>query len=541
MALPFHSPTSLLGDEFTSIRSFLMVTFLAAGALFVASRAKPSPVAKIPGPSSPSWIFGNLLQLVFPRIYGEFEFEWQKTYGPVYRIKGVFGEDRLMVSDPVALQRITNDRSFIRVASQRKMGQLVFGEGSVFCIEGEQHRRLRAALSPAFSPAVVRSFSPIFAEVAQRIVHEWDKACSAGSPVRIDVCEVLDRATLDIISEAALGSPLNTVENPQHPLAQSHLKVLSAAFGRTKNDLIVDVIVAKIPSLILHALVLLPSAAFRALRNFRGVTDRMSSRLLREKTELQQSGLDQSNDMLGILITGISDARKKNMTADELAEQIRLILLAGQDTSANALAWCLYELAKDGDYQQKLRAEIQMSRGSARGMDYDSMPLLNALLKETLRVYPAAAYMDRVASEDSVIPLAYEITTTAGERISQLPVKKGQHIAVAIASYQKFEPVWGSDADQYRPSRWLDGIPCKGQALGPYSHLLSFAGGNRPCPGWRFSLSEMQIILSDLVANFSFAPSPDDPVRPQYAGVFSPVTKEGVKGVPLLVERISHS
>ena len=70
-------------------------------------------------------------------------------------------------------------------------------------------------------------------------------------------------------------------------------------------------------------------------------------------------------------------------------------------------------------------------------MDYDSMPLLNALLKETLRVYPAAAYMDRVASEDSVIPLAYEITTTAGERISQLPVKKGQHIAVAIASYQK--------------------------------------------------------------------------------------------------------
>lgn len=94
-------------------------------------------------------------------------------------------------------------------------------------------------------------------------------------------------------------------------------------------------------------------------------------------------------------------------------------------------------MAKDGDYQQKLRAEIQMSRGSAQGMDYDSMPLLNALLKETLRVYPAAAYMERVASEDSVIPLAYEITTTAGERISQLPVKKGQHIAVAIASYQK--------------------------------------------------------------------------------------------------------
>ncbi|KAJ7194668.1 cytochrome P450 [Mycena pura] len=186
MAFQFHFPSSPLGDEFTLLRGFLAL--LAAGAFFVGSSTlKSSPVAKLPGPSAPSWIFGNMLQMVFPRVYGEFEFKWQKTFGPVYRIKGLFGEDRLMVSDPAALQRIINDRTFVRTPSQWKMGQIVFGEGSVFCAEGEQHRRLRAALSPAFSPAVVRSFSPIFSEVAQRIVHEWDKACSAGSPVRIDV------------------------------------------------------------------------------------------------------------------------------------------------------------------------------------------------------------------------------------------------------------------------------------------------------------------------------------------------------------------
>jgi hypothetical protein len=71
-------------------------------------------------------------------------------------------------------------------------------------------------------------------------------------------------------------------------------------------------------------------------------------------------------------------------------------------------------------------------------MEYDSLPLLNAFLKETLRFYPAAPYLERVAGEDLVIPLASEITTISGERISNLPVKKGQFIAVAIASYQRY-------------------------------------------------------------------------------------------------------
>jgi hypothetical protein len=71
-------------------------------------------------------------------------------------------------------------------------------------------------------------------------------------------------------------------------------------------------------------------------------------------------------------------------------------------------------------------------------MEYDSLPLLNAFLKETLRFYPAAPYLERVAGEDLVIPLTSEIMTTSGERISHLPVKKGQFIAVAIASYQRY-------------------------------------------------------------------------------------------------------
>ncbi|KAJ6541691.1 cytochrome P450 [Mycena capillaripes] len=503
---------------------FLLAIGLVASLVFFTSKSRSSLVARLPGPPAPSWIYGNMLQLVFPSVYGEFEHEWQKKYGALYRIKGIFGEDRLMVSDPVALQHIINSRSFIRAPTQLQMGKLVFGERSVYCAEGEDHRRIRAALNPGFSSSVVRSFLPIFSDVAGRIVQEWDQLCSPGSPTLVNVCDMLDHATLDIISEAALGLPLNTISDPKHPLAQSHLHVLSTALSRTKKDIFGDAVLPYIPTFILRDAVHLPTAAFRALQSFRSVTDAMGSNLIRTKTEEQKTGHAEGNDVLSILIKDLS-GRKHKLTASELAEQIRVILLGGQDTSADALAWCLYELAKNPEYQQKLRAEIELHRSSANGQkEYDSMPLLNAFIKEVLRVYPAAPYLERVAGEDLVIPLESEITTTSGEHISHLPVKKGQFIAVAIASYQRMEALWGSNADEFKPSRWLDGDPCKGKALGPYAHLIL----------------EMQVILAELVLNFSFRLSEDDPVRPLYAGILVPITRKGDKGLLLFIERVSH-
>ncbi|KAJ7292658.1 cytochrome P450 [Mycena rebaudengoi] len=529
-------------NHLNSIPNPIFVAALLVVPVFILSLLRylrQSAVASIPGPSAPSWIYGNMLEFVFPSINGEHEFRWQKQYGPTYRIKGVFGEDRLIISDPTALKHImNNNRDFVRAPTQFQMGKLVFGERSVYCAEGEDHRRLRAVMSPGFSASVVKSFLPIFSDVAERIACEWDRLCTPSTPVLVNVCKMLDHGTLDVISEAALGSPLNTVADPMHPLAQSHLHVLSTALSRTPKDLFADVLLPYIPTFILRGAMHLPTRAFRALRSFRSVTDAMGARFMEEKSQLPQTGVEQDTDIMSILIADASGQRKKT-TAGELAEQIRVILLGGQDTSAVALAWCLYELAKDPVYQQNLRAEIQAHR-SKPTVDYDTMPLLNALLKETLRMYPAAPYLERAAARDAVIPLEYAVTTPAGARISQLPVQKGQFIAVAVAAYQRLEAIWGADADEFKPSRWLSGNPSKGQSLGPYANLLAFSGGYRVCAGWRFSVLEMQVILAELVAGFSFKLPDDCTVKPLYAGLLVPITNEGVKGLPLFIERISN-
>ncbi|KAF8181365.1 cytochrome P450 [Mycena galopus ATCC 62051] len=136
-------------------------------------------------------------------------------------------------------------------------------------------------------------------------------------------------------------------------------------------------------------------------------------------------------------------------------------------------------------FQQEIREEIQRTSVD-ENHDYSSMPLLTSLINEVLRLYPAFPLSERVATEDSILPLSKPIKTTTGVEISEIPIKKGQCVYVAIASYNRsraLTSVWGPDAHEFRPSRWLEKSPFSGPALGPYASLLTFFGGPAVCLG----------------------------------------------------------
>ncbi|KAJ7310834.1 hypothetical protein DFH08DRAFT_718578 [Mycena albidolilacea] len=108
----------------------------------------------IRGPPSPSWIFGetltpshhllltalnytgHMLQLMLPPTYGHYEFDWQKLYGPAYRLKGCFGQDRLMFSDPVSLQSILNSSHFAFGPTLENFLYLLFDDKSLVQVNG---------------------------------------------------------------------------------------------------------------------------------------------------------------------------------------------------------------------------------------------------------------------------------------------------------------------------------------------------------------------------------------------------------------------
>ncbi|KAJ7841213.1 cytochrome P450 [Mycena olivaceomarginata] len=480
-------------------------------AVYVALRRK-STIRTIPGPPSPSWIFGNMLQLFLPAEYGANEFAWLKSFGAVYRLKGCFGEDRLFVADPIALQYILNSPQFPHGPTQKNGIDLVFPNKCVMNNHGDTHKRLRAAMNVGFTSAAVRNFLPIFERVAQTMIEKLEE--SSGS--QMDVCPVLSEATLSTVSEAALGY---SIQDLDANLVDYNERMLTLASNQSAAQILADAVAVRLPKWVLRAATGLPTETFNIIRTAKSLANRLGERIIREKMNVARQGLAVETDAFDMLW---------------------ILLIGGQDTTSNTLAFGLLELARHPEFQEQLRAEIHASRATASSaISYDTMPLLNAFVKETLRVYPVGPIQERIATQDMVIPLADEITTTAGERINQIPVRKGQVLNIAIASYHRLESRWGKDALEFRPSRWLDGTISQGQAVGPYANLLTFLGGPRVCLGWRFAILEMQVFFAELAGKFAFTlPEEGDPIHMRFAGSLMPVLPTDKKSAPLCVTPI---
>ncbi|KAJ7479301.1 cytochrome P450 [Mycena latifolia] len=362
---------------------------------------------------------------------------------------------------------------------------------------------------------------------------EWENICAPGSSTRLNVGNMFSHATLDIICDicdgtAALGLPVNSVQNPQHPLAFSHLNVLASALRWSKGRLIFHFLKAYIPNFLLRLALLGPLSP---VRRFSEVT----SELIVEKQRAFERDVGGKPDLLSAILAG-RGASKSAVTPSQILLQIPLLLVAGQDTTLSfqgcRLVLRVLLARSEPEFQQSLGQEIFNLQALEGGLEYDNLSLLNALLK-------------RYASKDSILPVSSEIITSTGKAIRELPIRKGQIIFLASAAYQRYPPpvfpleaMWGPDANEFKPSRWLAGDPCIGQvnAVGPYSclsvpifslHRSVFLGGHYACGGWRFALLDMQVIITELLAKFSFSLPENSAVRAVLAGTLSMAMGQG--------------
>ncbi|KAK6980934.1 cytochrome P450 [Favolaschia claudopus] len=488
-------------------------------------------IVKISGPPSSSWLFGHMRELILTPTYGEYEFEWLRKYGAVYRIKACFGETRIMVSDPAAMQFILMSGHFGTGPTLENGARLLYADGSVFRAKEEEHKRLRAVLNAGFSAGAVRKYLPIFERAAHSLTEHFEHL----SGELIDVVPPFGRATLGTTSEAILGC---SVDDLGDDFITNNLQLLSLASSQSPSGIIFDGLSRWIPPSIYETAIYLPVAPFTILRRAKNLAYELGKTVVEDIINAMRQKLENTGGFYGELGEYEHD---RTLNKRGIIAQTSLILFAGQDTTANTLAFGLVELAQNPGLQEKLRIEIHdaMSNSSARDIAYENMPQLNAFIKEVLRMYPAEVFSDRVALQDTVLPLSDPIRTADGKQISQLPVPKGQILMFAIASYQRLQSRWGEDADTFRPSRWLEGGGIlKGEAMGPYANLLTFLGGAHTCLGWRFALLELQVFICELVGNFEFSLPPQGPARCCYGGTLLPALPDGKKGAVLRVERV---
>ncbi|KAF9470834.1 cytochrome P450 [Pholiota conissans] len=168
-----------------------------------------------------------------------------------------------------------------------------------------------------------------------------------------------------------------------------------------------------------------------------------------------------------------NEKAKTKMSEDEINSQFGMMIVAGEDTTANSLVWVLYVLSRNKKWQDTLRQEIDNAYAENNGkLDYDRLPFLNAIIKEVLRFYPTGPFTERIAAADAILPLSIPIVTLSGKTLTEVKMKRGRTVVISMTGYNRLSSVWGDDADEFNPYRWLDGRDVMtGTTIGPYANL----------------------------------------------------------------------
>ncbi|KAJ7350822.1 cytochrome P450 [Mycena albidolilacea] len=475
-------------------------------------------VAGVRGPETSSWLLGNMPELFGGQV-GEAEFKWQEIYGGVVRIKASFGEDRLLVTDPKALQYIyqTSGYRFHKQPERIELTRMISGRGILWA-DGKDHKRHRKVMLPGFTTPEAKALLPLFFSYAAQIGAKWKDiiGATADQSAVVDVTGWASRATLDAIGQAAFDYRFGAMENADNIVGTAYSNVFMDTFGSpSKASLLALSLLQYLPRSIREFLVdHVPSQGLEHIRYTAQVTTTVARELVASKSAALLQGKG-SRDIMSLLVkANASENEKTKLNEDELLSQMRTIIMAGHETTANSFSWAVLELARQPKIQSRLRSEIRSMERTvqARGSyefttsDIESMPYLLAVVKEVLRFHPVSFNNFRQSAADDVLPLFRPLTLQSGEVITELPVPKGMKVIISIAAYNRNKDVFGHDADTFNPERWLDGSMRKAEApVGAYANLLTFAGGLRTCIGWRFAVLELQAFLIELVGEFEFA------------------------------------
>ncbi|KIK60069.1 hypothetical protein GYMLUDRAFT_226369 [Collybiopsis luxurians FD-317 M1] len=519
-------------------------------AYFFYKATKRSPLWHIPGPKSNSFILGNLCEL-YQTPTGSTEFEWQETYGGIVRFKGSFGSDQLMITDPKALQHIFQgtDYKWRKSSTRREYARLISGRGLTWA-DGDVHKRQRKIMLPGFSAPAAKNLLPFFASCAANLCSRWADIISTSSQQFevLNIPEWTSRATLDVIGQTLFDYDFEAISNEHNELVKHYRSLMAKIFGNpSKASLLMLELFKYFPPWFMEFMND-RNPRFAPLHRLSQVATNTAKKLVTNKFDELREGKNKK-DIMTLLVqanTDVSHNIKSRLSEEELLACMQALMFAGHETTANTLTWMLYELARSPRLQERLRAEIRcteqriMSRRDAEItiQDLESMPLLGAVVKETLRFHTVSINMGRTSVEDDILPLSKPITTKTGEILQEIPLPKGTTIYASISAYNRNKDIFGDDACMFNADRWLEsGHVATGVcSMGVYANLATFSAGVRSCVGWRFAVLELQTFLFELIRSFEFTTTPAlNDIQRMSAFVMIPSVRGELSQMPLRV------
>ncbi|WP_372411416.1 cytochrome P450 [Streptomyces luteireticuli] len=349
----------------------------------------------------------------------------------------------------------------------------VMGDRSLLLADGDEHRRARRLLLPAFSGPALRAYEDTMRTAAVAEVERWPVGQVFGAHRR------MRDLTLEVISRLVLGVT-----------AQERLAELRPLTRRLTDMGQLTMLGLSHPYL----------SRLRPWRRYLDVRRRLDA-LIDAQAADRRAAPDDGNDVLAHLLRATASPDGGGFGDAELRDQLVTLLLAGHETTATGLAWVLHELSR---HPEQLR---RAQRAADEGDDAH----LTAVVKETLRRRPVVYQVARCLTEPF---------TVAGYRLP-----RGTTVMPAIGLVHD-DPARQERPDAFRPERFLDG-------RSPSPAWIPFGGGARRCPGAGFALLEATVVLREVLTRYDLHP---DRPRPE-ASCSRQVTHVPARGARIVVSR----
>ncbi|MDD7970503.1 cytochrome P450 [Roseinatronobacter alkalisoli] len=379
----------------------------------------------------------------------------------------------VMVNTPELVRLVLQDRprDFPKSDRVREGLRLLLGN-SVFVTNGDEWARQRRIIDPAFEGGRLRDTFPAMWEAAQAAANRLQ----AG---QIEIEEEMSHAAADVIFRTLFSVPI----------ADGTAAEVYRTFRAHQRSA---------PILNLAALVPLPRWMPRFFPRQTRTTAARIRALITQMTSARMAAIQAGtapDDLATKIMTTRDPETGSTFDTAEMVDQVAIFFLAGHETSASALAWTLYLIATNPDWQARLADEAQalapyIKAGTAPEFGLlKQFPLIRDTFREALRLYP---------------PVPMLVRETAGrECFRGRPLGRGTQVIVSPWHLGRHEDIW-QDPHEFRPERWQDPATKRCARDG----FIPFSTGPRVCTGAGFAMAEAVLILARLLCTWDFRAIP---------------------------------
>lgn len=425
------------------------------------------PLEQLAGPKG-SYFWGNTID--FAKDPLGFLTQCGRDYGDIVPLR--FGLTKgCFLAQPESIETVLQEREiFTKNTPAWNVLKSLLGNG-LLTSEGEFWRRQRRLVQPVFYQQRIATYGKTMVAYTKHQIQEWQ------SGELLDIHQAMTRLTFNIVTKTLFNVDLSGTE--AKTIAET-LDVMMQWFSARRKQ-------AFLP------LAWLPTAINRRYQQALKVMDQKIYHLIQQR---RSSNLD-SGDLLSMLIAVRDETDGSQMTDRQLRDELVTLIMAGHETTANALSWAWMLLSQTPDVEAKLVQELQtvLAGRSPTVADLPQLSYAQQIIKEAMRLYPPVYSIGRSASREYNLD-GYQLPT--GCVIVFSPWVMHRH------------PKYFTEPEQFRPDRWASDL----EKQLPKCAYFPFGDGPRICIGKNFAMMEAVLLLATIAQKFQITLVSDQPIVP---------------------------